>query len=73
MQNVNWKEKLSSRKLWIGVALLIIGVVLCVTGDVENGLSLISLAAVSYLGAEALVDIARAIFNKEDNTNEQSK
>lgn len=70
MKNINWKEKLSSRKLWIGVALLVIGVALCITGDVENGLSIISLGAIGYLGAEALVDIARAIFPKEDEPNE---
>lgn len=62
LSTIDWKEKLSSRKLWIGAALVVIGIVLCVTGDVKNGMTLISIGGVGYLGAETVVDIARAIF-----------
>ena len=62
MSSVNWKAKLSSRKFWVGVALVVIGTVMCVAGDTQNGVAVITLGAASYLGAEVLVDIARAIF-----------
>ena len=69
---INWKQKLSSRKLWIGIILVVIGVILCVTGDVENGLRLISIGGGVYLGAETIVDVMRIIFvqSKETQTDE---
>lgn len=77
LTKINWKQKLSSRKLWIGVALVIIGVVQCVNGDVENGLKIASVGGGVYLGAEAIVDVMRIIFveskkagAEEDKTNE---
>ena len=77
LTKINWKQKLSSRKLWIGVALVVIGVVQCVNGDVENGLKIASVGGGVYLGAEAIVDVMRIIFveskkadAEEDKTNE---
>lgn len=70
MSSVDWKAKLSSRKFWVGVALVVIGVVMCVAGDTQNGVAVITLGAVSYLGAEVLVDIARAIFPIQDENAE---
>lgn len=77
LTKINWKQKLSSRKLWIGVALVVIGVVQCVNGDVENGLKIASVGGGVYLGAEAIVDVMRIIFveskkadTEEDKTNE---
>lgn len=63
MNNINWKAKLASRKLWIGVIGLIVGVVLYMNGDHENGWNLIALSCTSYLGSETLVDIARSVLN----------
>ena len=62
LSSVDWKQKLSSRKLWIGTALVLIGVVLCATGDVENGITIAAIGGSAYLGAEALVDVMRFIF-----------
>ena len=77
LTKINWKQKLSSRKLWVGVALVVIGVVQCVNGDVENGLKIASVGGGVYLGAEAIVDVMRIIFvdskkadAEEDKTNE---
>lgn len=77
LTKINWKQKLSSRKLWIGVTLVVIGVVQCVNGDVENGLKIASVGGGVYLGAEAIVDVMRIIFveskkadAEEDKTNE---
>ncbi len=68
--NINWAQKLSSRKLWIGLILLVVGVALCMTGDVENGVKVITLGCTGYLGAEAIVDIARAIWCGDSATEE---
>ena len=62
LTKINWKQKLSSRKLWVGVALVVIGVVQCVNGDVENGLKIVGIGGGVYLGAEAIVDVMRIIF-----------
>lgn len=77
LTKINWKQKLSSRKLWIGVALVVIGVVQCLNGDVENGLKIAGVGGGVYLGAEAIVDVMRIIFveskkadAEEDKTNE---
>lgn len=66
--SINWKQKLSSRKLWIGIALVVIGVILCVTGDVANGLKVITIGGVGYLGAECIVDVARAIWPSDGDS-----
>lgn len=62
MSNIDWKEKLSSRKLWLGIITVVIGAVLCATGDATNGMTLIKIGSVSYIGAECIVDVARSIF-----------
>lgn len=59
---VNWKQKLSSRKLWMGVALVTTGIILCVNGDVENGIKIATIGGSVYLGAEAIVDVIRLVF-----------
>lgn len=62
LNKVNWKQKLSSRKLWMGVALVAMGIVLCVNGDVENGIWVTTIGASVYLGVEAIVDVVRLVF-----------
>ncbi len=71
--NIDWKTKLSSRKLWIGVALVAIGAILCVTGDVANGLTVITIGGVGYLGAECIVDVARAIWPSSETDTEATE
>ena len=81
LTKINWTQKLSSRKLWIGTALVVIGVIQCVNGDVENGLRVASIGGGVYLGAETIVDVMRIIFvqskeaeNKEaENQTEEVK
>lgn len=69
---INWKQKLSSRKLWIGVALVAIGVILCIIGDTENGMRVIAIGGIAYLGSESIVDIARAIWSSNEETTKES-
>lgn len=62
---IDWKKKLTSRKLWLAVAGLTVSVVTLVSGNAElaERISAIVLAAASvvgYLIAEGLVDSASA-------------
>ena len=62
---IDWKKKLTSRKLWLAVAGLAVSVVTLVSGNAElaERISAIVLAAASvvgYLIAEGLVDSASA-------------
>lgn len=59
--NINWRAKLTSRKLWMGLAGVVSGIALIVTSD-ENTSQLISGAVlelgsiVAYIIGEGLVD-----------------
>ena len=68
LSTINWKQKLSSRKLWIGTALVVIGAILCFCGDVENGLRVASIGGGAYLGAETIVDVMRIVFVQSKET-----
>lgn len=62
---IDWKKKLTSRKLWLAVAGLTVSVVTLISGNAElaERISAIVLAAASvvgYLIAEGLVDSASA-------------
>lgn len=62
---IDWKKKLTSRKLWLAVAGLVVSVVTLVSGNAElaERISAIVLAAASVIGyliAEGLVDSASA-------------
>ena len=64
-------QKLSSRKLWLGVALVVIGIVLCATGDTENGVTIIKIGGIGYLGAETICDIIRGIWSSVTGTEDE--
>jgi hypothetical protein len=73
LTEINWKQKLSSRKLWVGIALVLIGILLCLIGDVDNGIRVAAIGGSAYLGAEAIVDVIRIIFveSKERTETEE--
>mgnify|MGYP000181539143 CR=1 FL=1 len=52
---------LTSRKFWLGLIIVIIGTILCATGDTENGVKLITIGGAGYLGVEGLADIISRI------------
>lgn len=65
MKNINWVRKLTSRKLWMAVALFVSGV-MTATGNKETaetvaGLIMQGAAVLAYIIGEGLVDGA----NKE--------
>ena len=66
-------QKLSSRKLWLGVALVVIGVILCATGDTENGVTIIKIGGIGYLGAETVCDIIRGIWSSVTGAEDEDE
>ena len=57
---INWKQKLSSRKLWLAIAGIISGIALLVQGEIEAGTALIGSSIISYGIAEGYIDGKRA-------------
>ena len=68
---IDWKRKLTSRKLWIAVAGFVSGLILAFGGE-ENvaatvsGVILQGAAVIGYLFAEGLTDAAHAEESKDD-------
>lgn len=66
MENkINWAQKLSSRKLWVAVSGLVLGIIQLFLGQGElttiiSGLVLSLGSIIGYLVAETATDIARA-------------
>jgi uncharacterized membrane protein YjjP (DUF1212 family) len=57
---INWKQKLSSRKLWVSVAGLITGIVLLVQGGGSiEGVIMALGAVIAYTVGEGLTDASR--------------
>jgi len=66
---IDWKQKLSSRKLWLAIAGIISGIVLLVQGEIEMGTALIGSSIITYGIAEGFIDgkrtAAAAVIVKE--------
>ena len=63
---MNWKEKLTSRKLWAAIAGVVVGLVVAFGGDPESietiaGSVMSVVTAIAYILAEASVDKAAAL------------
>lgn len=63
--DINWKRKLTSRKLWLAVAGLVSGIILAFgydesTAATVSGVILQAAAVLGYLLAEGLTDAAGA-------------
>lgn len=71
MKEIDWKRKLTSRKLWVAIAGFVSGLILAFGGDEStaatvSGVILQGAAVIGYLLAEGLTDAA----HKEDSDNE---
>ena len=71
MANINWLQKLTSRKLWVALAAFVSGLILSFGGDEStaaqvSGVILQGAAVIGYILGEGLVDAAR-IANTEEN------
>lgn len=65
MKKIDWKAKLTSRKLWIAVAGLVTGLILAFRGNAEtaetvSGIIMGAASVVAYILGEGLTDSARA-------------
>ena len=63
---MNWKEKLTSRKLWAAIAGVVVGLVVAFGGHPESietiaGSVMSVVTAIAYILAEASVDKAAAL------------
>ena len=52
----NLKEKLTSRKFLVAAAGVVSGLILIISGNVEEGSTTIIASAVAYLAAEGIID-----------------
>lgn len=71
MNNIDWKKKLTSRKLWISVAGFVSGLIVIFGGNQENadkisGSILSGAAVVGYVLGEGLSDHGNSGNNKEE-------
>ena len=74
---IDWKRKLSSRKLWIAITGLIVGIVILFTRNEslagEIGGIIMSLGSVvGYLLAEGLTDVASLQGKEEEDINDDT-
>lgn len=72
--NIDWKRKLTSRKLWLAVAGFITGLILALNGSAEtaetvSGCIMSAASVIAYVIGEGLTDAA-AIKNSEENKEE---
>lgn len=63
MKNIDWKRKLTSRKLWLAVAGFVAGLVLALNGSAEaaetvSGCIMSGASVVAYIVGEGLTDAA---------------
>lgn len=72
---IDWKRKLTSRKLWVAVAGFVAGLVIAFGGGEEvantvSGCILSGAAVVGYILGEGLTDMANLNNTKGENDNE---
>ena len=75
MNKIDWKRKLTSRKLWVAVAGFVAGLILAFGGSSDTattvtGCIMSGASVVGYILGEGLTDAA-ALKNKEGDNNEQ--
>lgn len=72
--NINWKQKLTSRKFLAAVAGIVTGIVMITSGNISEGTATVISAIAIYCAAEGLVDIAsikniaQGVADKVDNS-----
>ena len=72
---IDWKRKLTSRKLWLSVAGFVTGLIIAFGGSEErantvSGCIMSGAAVIAYTIGEGLADGNSTTKNKEDNSNE---
>lgn len=72
MKKIDWKRKLTSRKLWLAVAGLISGIIVAIVGNGDtaqmvSGVVMQVASVVAYIVGEGLTDAAAIEKQKEDD------
>ena len=72
---INWKRKLTSRKLWMAIAGFVTGIIIAFggsenTANTVSGCIMSGAAVIAYIIGEGLADSSSTTKNKEDNSNE---
>lgn len=72
MNKIDWKRKLTSRKLWIAAAGLVTGIILASGGTEEaanavSGCIMSAASVIAYIIGEGLADCANKNAPKENN------
>ena len=72
MNNINWKQKLTSRKLWLAVAGFVTGVIIALgggegTASTVSGCIMSGASVVGYIFGEGLTDVARSKTDEQSN------
>lgn len=65
MKNIDWKRKLTSRKLWLAVAGFVAGLIVALNGSAEaaetvSGCIMSGASVIAYIVGEGLTDAANA-------------
>lgn len=73
---IDWKRKLTSRKLWVSLAGFVAGLIVLFGGSRESadkvsGAILSGAAVVGYVLGEGLADSANAVPDKKEGVNER--
>lgn len=73
---IDWKRKLTSRKLWVSLAGFVAGLIVLFGGSSESadkvsGAILSGAAVVGYVLGEGLADSANAVPDKKEGVNER--
>ena len=72
---IDWKRKLTSRKLWLAIAGFVAGLIVAFggsenTANTVSGCIMSGAAVIAYTIGEGLADGNGTAKNKEDNSNE---
>lgn len=75
---INWKKKLTSRKLWMALAGFVTGIVLAFRGSAElaetiSGCIMSGASVIAYIVGEGLTDAAAVDKGKKDDSDESNK
>lgn len=76
MNKIDWKRKLTSRKLWVSIAGFIAGLIVAFGGNNDtantvSGCIMSGAAVIAYTVGEGLADAAGAPYENENNENEE--
>lgn len=76
MKNIDWKRKLTSRKLWLAVAGFVTGLILALNGSAEvaetvSGIIMSGASVVAYIVGEGLADAS--VMTVVDETTQERK